>query len=70
MHRDGIWCWVVFIVVGCGVRWCGVFVSPNGETANAKGFGVRLYGVNNEIDGTSDEGVHGDECSRSVQGDA
>ena len=31
VHRGGMWCWVVFIVVGCGVRWCGVFVSPDGD---------------------------------------
>ena len=55
------WC-VVFIVVVCGVGWCllwwGVVfggvgcLSARTETANAKGFGMRLYGVDDEIDGT------------------
>ena len=49
---------VVFGGVGCS--------SARTETANAKGFDMRIYGLDDKIDGTSDDGVRGDECSRSV----
>ena len=49
-YRGGVWCSVVL-----GVR------QTERRYANAKGFGMRLYGVDDEVDGTSDKGVRGDE---------